>query len=169
MEPQRQLGIAARRQSDRRAEDNVNEPAPAFGVFSHGTSRLVIVAEDPDAGHGAQVQIPQHVTGGKGSDQKVFRVVAVRIAKEGRIGRSQNRPLAIDMDLVIAAIGGGRGGWLSSLHHLILPAVVIGLGLAALIARLTRSSTLEVLGQDYVRTARAKGLAGTFIVLKHVL
>jgi peptide/nickel transport system permease protein/oligopeptide transport system permease protein len=66
-------------------------------------------------------------------------------------------------------IGGGRGGWLSSVHHLILPAIVIGLGLAALIARLTRSSTLEVLGQDYVRTARAKGLAGTFIVLKHVL
>jgi peptide/nickel transport system permease protein/oligopeptide transport system permease protein len=66
-------------------------------------------------------------------------------------------------------IGGGRGGLLSIVHHLVLPAVVIGLGLAALIARLTRSSTLEVLGQDYVRTARAKGLAGTFIVLKHVL
>ena len=40
---------------------------------------------------------------------------------------------------------------------------------AAIVARLTRSSMLEVLGQDYVRTARAKGLAGWTVVLRHAL
>jgi len=43
--------------------------------------------------------------------------------------------------------------------HLVLPAVTLGTIASAIIARLTRSSMLEVLGQDYVRTARAKGLA----------
>jgi peptide/nickel transport system permease protein len=66
-------------------------------------------------------------------------------------------------------IGGGRGGLWFDLHNLVLPAFVIGLALAALIARLTRSSTLEVLGQDYIRTARAKGLPGAVVTTKHVL
>lgn len=65
-------------------------------------------------------------------------------------------------------IVGGDDLW-SMLTHLVLPATVVGLGLAALIARLTRSATLETLGQDYVRTARAKGLAERIVVLKHVL
>ncbi len=61
------------------------------------------------------------------------------------------------------ATGGG------DLHHLVLPAVTLGMIAAAIIARLTRSSMLEVLGQDYVRTARAKGLAGWAVVLRHAL
>ena len=51
------------------------------------------------------------------------------------------------------ATGGG------DLWHLVLPSVTLGMIASAIIARLTRSSMLEVLGQDYVRTARAKGLA----------
>ena len=61
------------------------------------------------------------------------------------------------------ATGGG------DLHHLILPAVTLGMIAAAIIARLTRSSMLEVLGQDYVRTARAKGLGGFSVVVRHAL
>jgi len=61
------------------------------------------------------------------------------------------------------ATGGG------DLHHLVLPAVTLGLVAAAIIARLTRSSMLEVLGQDYVRTARAKGLGGFSVVVRHAL
>ena len=61
------------------------------------------------------------------------------------------------------ATGGG------DLHHLALPAVTLGMIAAAIIARLTRSSMLEVLGQDYVRTARAKGLAGWGVVVRHAL
>ncbi|MCB0098572.1 MAG: ABC transporter permease [Caldilineaceae bacterium] len=49
------------------------------------------------------------------------------------------------------------------------PAVAVGIGLAALIARMTRSTVLEVLGEDYVRTARAKGLSLWTTILRHVL
>jgi ABC-type dipeptide/oligopeptide/nickel transport system permease component len=56
-----------------------------------------------------------------------------------------------------------------SLRHLILPAITLGAFSMARIARLTRSGMLEVLGQEYVRTARAKGLAERRIILKHAL
>ena len=59
----------------------------------------------------------------------------------------------------------GRGG----LEHLILPAITLGLFTTARITRLTRSGMLEVLGQDYVRTARAKGVAEPPVVWKHAL
>jgi peptide/nickel transport system permease protein len=57
----------------------------------------------------------------------------------------------------------------SSLHHLILPAFVLSTIPMAIIARLTRSSMLEVLGQDYLRTARAKGLEDRLVVVRHAL
>ncbi len=53
--------------------------------------------------------------------------------------------------------------------HLIMPAVALGAGAAALIARITRSSMLESLSQDYVRTARAKGLADNVVIIRHAL
>jgi peptide/nickel transport system permease protein len=61
------------------------------------------------------------------------------------------------------ATGGG------DLKHLILPALTLGLGASAIIARLTRSSMLEVLRQDYMTTARAKGLNEFTVVLRHGL
>ena len=61
------------------------------------------------------------------------------------------------------ATGGG------DLVHLVLPSVTLGTIAAAIIARLTRSSMLEVLGQDYVRTARAKGLGAWSVVVRHAL
>ena len=65
-------------------------------------------------------------------------------------------------------------GWLpvsgrGSPGQLVLPALALGLGAAALIGRLTRSSLLEALAQDYVRTARAKGLSERTVVLRHAL
>jgi peptide/nickel transport system permease protein len=57
----------------------------------------------------------------------------------------------------------GRGGW----QHLVLPAMTLGAFSMASIARLTRSSVLEVLRQDYVRTARAKGVSEWLVVAKH--
>jgi len=56
-----------------------------------------------------------------------------------------------------------------SLRHLLMPAIVLGSGLAAVIMRQTRSAMLEALGTDYVRTARAKGLPGTQVILNHAL
>ncbi len=56
-----------------------------------------------------------------------------------------------------------------TLWHLILPAITLGTGTAAILARMTRSAMLEVLSQDYIRTARAKGVAGRVVVFKHAL
>jgi len=56
-----------------------------------------------------------------------------------------------------------------ALAHLVLPAVVLGLGIIASWSRFLRSSMLEVMHQDYLRTARAKGIAGRTVVLKHAL
>lgn len=57
----------------------------------------------------------------------------------------------------------------NALHHLVLPAVTLSTVPLAIIARMTRSSLLEVLRQDYVRTARAKGLAERVVVARHAL
>ena len=60
---------------------------------------------------------------------------------------------------------GGTG----TLAHLVLPSLTAGLGGAAWYARMMRSSTLDILSADYVRTARAKGLPNIFVILRHVL
>lgn len=62
-----------------------------------------------------------------------------------------------------------EGGFLDLLHHLVLPAVTLGGATTAIVARLTRSSLLEVIRLDYVRTARAKGLFEPRVVLRHAL
>jgi peptide/nickel transport system permease protein/oligopeptide transport system permease protein len=56
-----------------------------------------------------------------------------------------------------------------TLWHLVLPAITLGTGIASVLARMTRSAMLEVLSQDYIRTARAKGVAGRVVVFKHAL
>jgi len=59
--------------------------------------------------------------------------------------------------------------WVDSMRHLILPAIVLGAFNAALLARMTRSALLEVLGQDYVRTAKAKGVRSSTLIFRHAL
>ncbi|MFO0997786.1 MAG: ABC transporter permease subunit [Alphaproteobacteria bacterium] len=71
--------------------------------------------------------------------------------------------------LIDTAIAGEGGAFWSALHHLILPAIVLGTVPLAVIARMTRSSMLEVLGEDYVRTARAKGLSEYRVIGVHAL
>src|SRR5688572_7992652 len=63
----------------------------------------------------------------------------------------------------------GQSGLADLLLHLILPAVTLAIGAAAIIARMTRSSMLEVIRQDYVRTARAKGLSERLTTMRHAL
>jgi ABC-type dipeptide/oligopeptide/nickel transport system permease component len=65
-------------------------------------------------------------------------------------------------------------GWLpvsgsGSFAHLVLPAITMGSGLAAILTRMVRTSMLEELGQDYIRTARAKGLPERTVVYRHAL
>jgi ABC-type dipeptide/oligopeptide/nickel transport system permease component len=64
--------------------------------------------------------------------------------------------------------GAGTGG-VEFARHLVLPAVTLGLGMAAILTRMVRSSMLEELGQDYIRTARAKGLPERVVVYRHAL
>ena len=71
--------------------------------------------------------------------------------------------------LVDSLIAGDRGAFLSALRHLILPAVVLGTIPLAVIARITRSSMLEVLNEDFIRTARAKGLPPVRVMGLHAL
>ena len=60
---------------------------------------------------------------------------------------------------------GGMGSW----KNYIMPAITLGTGDAALICRMTRSSMLEVIRQDYIRTARAKGVPEKMVIRKHAL
>ena len=66
-----------------------------------------------------------------------------------------------------ASRGGAHGGidW----HYLVLPSVAMGASLAAILTRMVRTAMLEELGQDYIRTARAKGLSEVRVVWKHAL
>ena len=62
-----------------------------------------------------------------------------------------------------------REGFAPFIEHLILPSIALGLIYGALIARITRASMLEVLSQDYIRTAQAKGLANETVLARHAL
>jgi peptide/nickel transport system permease protein len=74
---------------------------------------------------------------------------------------------AIDMALLpVSGAGVGAGDFL---RHLVLPAITLGSGLAAILTRMVRTSMLEELGQDYIRTARAKGLSENVVVYRHAL
>ncbi len=64
---------------------------------------------------------------------------------------------------------GERGNITSTLYYLALPAITLGLRRIALVARMMRSSVLDVLGQDYIRTARSKGLSERIVVYRHAV
>ncbi len=71
--------------------------------------------------------------------------------------------------LIDTLLSDERGAFASALLHLVLPAVVLGTVPLAVIARMTRSAMLEVLGEDYIRTARAKGMSPLRVVGLHAL
>ena len=95
----------------------------------------------------------------------------------GRIGSTTFLPdhwtlLGVELPLtgmvtVDTLLLGDLGAWFSAVHHLFLPAVTIGVYSMALISRMMRSSMLEVVRQDYMRTARAKGQGAKITVMKH--
>ncbi len=78
------------------------------------------------------------------------------------------------LGLMLILVFSVRLGWFPSfgqggLEHLVLPALTLGAAAAAVIARVTRSSLLDVLSADYLRTARAKGLAEHLVIARHAL
>jgi ABC-type dipeptide/oligopeptide/nickel transport system permease component len=77
--------------------------------------------------------------------------------------------LVFAIGLGVLPVSGAGVGTADFLRHLVLPAVTLGLGMAAILTRMVRTSMLEELGQDYIRTARAKGLTEDVVVYRHAL
>jgi peptide/nickel transport system permease protein len=69
----------------------------------------------------------------------------------------------------VSGYGGPGSSFVDRMYHLALPSIVLGVVSSALILRFTRASMLDVLGDDYIRTARAKGLIERKVILKHAL
>jgi len=91
-------------------------------------------------------------------------------APSGQLDRDITPPPTRSGLLLIDCLLSGDGhAFLNALWHLLLPALVLGAYTLGIITRMTRGSMLEVLGQDYMRTARAKGLSGFRIVVLHGL
>ena len=67
----------------------------------------------------------------------------------------------------LPSTGRGDGTFLGALKALIMPALTLGTGMMGLVTRLMRSSMLEILGQDYMRTAHAKGLMPRVVLIRH--
>jgi peptide/nickel transport system permease protein len=87
----------------------------------------------------------------------------------GRIGMGSEPEVVTGLMLADTLLAGELGDFLDALHHLVLPAFTLATVPMAIVARITRSSMLEVLNKDYVRTARAKGLSEAVVILRHAL
>lgn len=87
----------------------------------------------------------------------------------GRISLMYYFPQVTGFMLIDSALSGQKGAFASAVSHLILPSIVLATIPLAVIARQTRSAMLEVLGEDYIRTARAKGLSTGRVVGIHAL
>ncbi|GEM48143.1 ABC transporter permease [Deinococcus cellulosilyticus] len=99
----------------------------------------------------------------------LFAVTLPWLPPSGRMDPSINFDSITGMNVLDSLLRGRMDGFLSGIQHLILPSIALGTIPMAIIARITRSSMLEVLSQDYVRTATAKGLNHRTVVLKHAL
>lgn len=88
----------------------------------------------------------------------------------GRLSSRIEAPAPVTGLLVYdSLVAGNMPAFWDALSHLVLPSIILGWFTLALISRITRSSMLEVLSQDYIRTARAKGVAEKWVILKHAL
>jgi glutathione transport system permease protein len=76
---------------------------------------------------------------------------------------------SLKLDLFPMIGGGKEGDLISRLHHLVLPAFSLGLVNASMVMRMTRSALLETMGEDYIQTARSKGLKEIRVIAKHAL
>ncbi|HVB11450.1 MAG TPA: ABC transporter permease [Bacillota bacterium] len=98
----------------------------------------------------------------------IFYVKLGWLPGPGQLGTYTPPPPRITgMVVVDSLFSGDWAAFSDGLRHLLLPAIVLGWSSAAIISRMTRSSLLEVMGADYVRTARAKGLPERRVILSH--
>lgn len=87
----------------------------------------------------------------------------------GRLSMGENLPVVTGLMIVDSLLSGNGTLLTDSIHHLILPAFTLSTIPMAIIARITRSSMLEVMHMDYIRTARAKGMGEATVILRHAL
>jgi peptide/nickel transport system permease protein len=88
----------------------------------------------------------------------------------GRLSQDIAAPPTITGLYTVDALLSGQGrSFVDALWHLVLPAIVLSFGTTAVFVRLMRTALLEVLAQEYVRTARAKGLSERLVVMRHAL
>lgn len=99
----------------------------------------------------------------------VFSVTLGWTPVSGRISDMYDVPPWTGFMLIDSWFSDDEGAFSSAVSHLILPAIVLGTQPLAVVARMTRSAMLDVLGEDYIRTARAKGLSGGRVVMVHAL
>jgi peptide/nickel transport system permease protein len=86
------------------------------------------------------------------------------------LGLIMMQVFAVRFDLFpVSGYGGPGSTFADRMYHLVLPAFALGIVSSALVLRFTRASMLDVLGDDYIRTARAKGLIERRVILKHAL
>ncbi len=98
-----------------------------------------------------------------------FSVKRMWFPISGRIGISIDLNIITNFYILDSLLTRNFAALKDVLHHLVLPAVALGTIPMAIIARMTRSSLLEVLRQDYIKTARAKGLRERVVINKHAL
>lgn len=99
----------------------------------------------------------------------LFSVQLGWLPVSGRIGFSGEVPPVTGLLLIDTLLAGKPASFLEALRHLLLPAVTLGLAMAALLMRVTRTSMLEALRQDYVTFATAKGLPRRQVLIRHAL
>ncbi len=99
----------------------------------------------------------------------LFSVVLHLLPTGGRLDAGTNFVPITNLILFDSLVKGEVGVFIQALKHLALPAIALGSIPMAIIARMTRSSMLEVLSQDYIRTAHAKGLKERAVVINHAL
>jgi hypothetical protein len=109
-------------------------------------------------------------------EARLDEIVRESVESSSALARSREVELVAEVDdvppvtgflTIDALLSGEKGAFKSAVTHLILPTIVLGTNPLAIIARMTRSAMLEVLGEDYIRTARAKGLSKVRVVALH--
>jgi peptide/nickel transport system permease protein len=148
----------------------LNQPvAQALAQRAELTATLTLMAAGIAVLIGVPVGLLSAVRRGTGLDQTVvaFAMLAASVPSFW-IGLTLIKYLAVDLRwFPVAGYGPPGATFAERLQYLILPAIALGIPNSALILRFTRTSMLDVLGEDYVRTARAKGLPPGIVVLKH--
>lgn len=99
----------------------------------------------------------------------VFSVTLGWLPASGRIGIGLQPETITGLYLLDALLSGDWPAFQDALQHMIMPALALGSYSTAIIARMTRATMLETIRQDYIRTARAKGLAEKVVIVKHAL